>query len=226
MKITNEQFMCQLELKENMANVLVIEKPDQFARIINELREQILGNNFGWILSENGKELPFGSNIELIIDPFSTELNQKRILTKLYSVMEKNVIESELINRWRTLYSEMYNMAISVMDEMPYSLECSEDGSIVDLFKELDVKFDSNPENLLEKLIDYICVINNVYGKQIFIFVNIKSYLTNEELNLLYKKMFYEKIFVLLIENKDSDDIIECESVIVIDKDMCVIQKN
>lgn len=83
-----------------------------------------------------------------------------------------------------------------------------------------------NPENLLEKLIDYICVISEVFGKKVFVLVNIKSYFTKDELKLLYKKMFYEKIYLLLIENHDNNDIIEEERVTIIDKDMCVINKS
>ena len=43
---------------------------------------------------------------------------------------------------------------------------------------------------------------------------------------MLYKKMFYEKIYLLLIENHDNNDIIEEERVTIIDKDMCVINKS
>ena len=109
---------------------------------------------------------------------------------------------------------------------MPYLLQCNQEGNVTDLFKQLDVKFETNPENLLEKLIDYICVISEVFGKKVFVLVNMKSYFTKDELNMLYKKMFYEKIYLLLIENHDNNDIIEEERVTIIDKDMCVINKS
>lgn len=117
-------------------------------------------------------------------------------------------------------------MVSNVMDNMPYILQCNQEGDVTDLFKQLDVKFETNPENLLEKLIDYICVISEVFGKKVFVLVNIKSYFTKDELKLLYKKMFYEKIYLLLIENHDNNDIIEEERVTIIDKDMCVINKS
>lgn len=88
--------------------------------------------------------------LELIIDPFATDLNQKRVLTKLYSVMEKSVAESEMMNEWRILYSSMLSMVSNVMDNMPYLLQCNQEGNVTDLFKQLDVKFETNPENLLE----------------------------------------------------------------------------
>lgn len=174
----------------------------------------------------NGEILPFSKKLELIIDPFATDLNQKRVLTKLYSVMEKSVVESEMLNEWRILYSSMLGMVSNVMDNMPYILQCNQEGNVTDLFKQLDVKFETNHENLLEKLIDYICVISEVFGKKVFVLVNVKSYFTKEELKMLYKKMFYEKIHLLLIENYDNNDIIEEERVTIIDKDMCVIIKS
>lgn len=226
MKIVKEEFECQIEFEENKVNVLILEKPEEFTNVVSEFKEQLSDSDFGWILSDGGEIISFAKNIEMIINPFDTELNQKRILTKLYSTMEKNVVESELQNEWKNLYSSILSMADDIMDSMPYMLQCNQDSNITDLFKLLDVKFETNPENLLERLMDYICVINNVYGKRIFILVNIKAYLTKDELQMLYKKMFYEKIYILLIENHDNDDIIEEERITIIDKDMCVIHKS
>lgn len=226
MKIVKEQFECPIELEEGRVAVLILEKQEKFTDFVSELKEQLSDNDSGWILSDNGEILPFSKKLELIIDPFVTDLNQKRVLTKLYSVMEKSVVESEMLNEWRILYSSMLGMVSNVMDNMPYILQCNQEGDVTDLFKQLDVKFETNPENLLEKLIDYICVISEVFGKKVFVLVNIKSYFTKDELKLLYKKMFYEKIYLLLIENHDSNDIIEEEKVTIIDKDMCVIIKS
>ena len=226
MKIAKEQFECPIEFEENKVSVLVLENPGEFTNIVGEFKEQLSDNDYGWILSDNGEILPFSKNIELIIDPFGTELNQKKILTKLYSVMERDVMQSEFMNKWRMLYSEMLSLVANIMDDMPYMLKCNQDGNITELFKELEVKFESNPENLLERIIDYICVIKDVYGKTVFILINLKSYLTKEELEQLYKKMFYEKINILLIESHDNHDIIEEEKVTIIDNDMCVIYKS
>lgn len=226
MKIVKEQFECPIELEEGRVAVLILEKQEKFTDFVSELKEQLSDNDSGWILSDNGEILPFSKKLELIIAPFATDLNQKRVLTKLYSVMEKRVVESEMLNEWRILYSSMLGMVSNVMDNMPYILQCNQEGDVTDLFKQLDVKFETNPENLLEKLIDYICVISEVFGKKVFVLVNIKSYFTKDELKLLYKKMFYEKIYLLLIENHDNNDIIEEERVTIIDKDMCVINKS
>ena len=196
MKIVKEQFECPIELEEGRVAVLILEKQEKFTDFVSELKEQLSDNDSGWILSDNGEILPFSKKLELIID------------------------------EWRILYSSMLSMVSNVMDNMPYLLQCNQEGNVTDLFKQLDVKFETNPENLLEKLIDYICVISEVFGKKVFVLVNMKSYFTKDELNMLYKKMFYEKIYLLLIENHDNNDIIEEERVTIIDKDMCVINKS
>lgn len=64
--------------------------------------------------------------------------------------MEKSVSESEMMNEWRILYSSMLSMVSNVMDNMPYILQCNQEGNVTDLFKQLDVKFETNHENLLE----------------------------------------------------------------------------
>lgn len=113
MKIVKEQFECPIELEEGKIAVLILEKQEKFTDFVSELKEQLSDNDLGWILSDNGEILPFSKNIELIIDPFATDLNQKRILTKLYSVMGKSVVESEMMNEWRILYSSMLRRDLS-----------------------------------------------------------------------------------------------------------------
>ena len=59
---------------------------------------------------------------------------------------------------------------------------------------------------------------------RILCLVNIKSYLNDSEIQQLYEMAFYNKMYLLLIEDfeKESKD---CEQVYIIDKDLCLIQK-
>ena len=54
-------------------------------------------------------------------------------------------------------------------------------------------------------------------------FVNIKSFLREEEVKELYKEADYRKVHIILIENTMRDKIIN-ENILIIDKDMCIIK--
>ena len=74
-----------------------------------------------------------------------------------------------------------------------------------------------------EKIFNYIKLIADVCRTNIFITVNIKHYLTSEQISELYKLAKYSKIHLILIEFNMCGDKYDCEKVYVIDKDNCII---
>ena len=48
-------------------------------------------------------------------------------------------------------------------------------------------------------------------------------YLSEEELRLLYRSVFYEKLFVLLIEPCQRESALQEEQITIVDKDLCVL---
>ena len=54
-------------------------------------------------------------------------------------------------------------------------------------------------------------------------FVNLKTYLTDDELRELYKEAFYRKMHLLLLENSIESELEE-EIVHIVDRDLCVIK--
>ena len=55
------------------------------------------------------------------------------------------------------------------------------------------------------------------------VFINLKTFLSKEEVEELYKECFYRKINIILFENYDNNCIIENEKRIIIDSDLCEI---
>ena len=51
----------------------------------------------------------------------------------------------------------------------------------------------------------------------------LKAYLSDEELRLFYRSVFYEKLSVLLIESWQRETALPEEQATIVDKDLCVL---
>lgn len=75
---------------------------------------------------------------------------------------------------------------------------------------------------LSEKIIEYMTAVNKFKGERVFFFVNLRSYLTDRQTELLYKDMLLRKFKVICIENNEHTHL-EYSKTLIIDKDMFVI---
>lgn len=223
MKLTCAKYGLEINFCENKAEVLVVENPTCLAEMISCIRAQCEGEEGMFLLSEKDVCLKFEKNVFLIIDPFSLNYNDRKILSKLY-------IQMELYGRDLGFEKEKINaQVISMMDELilksPYdNLTYQLDPGWIELFKAYDLCFEKESESLLENLIEYIKVLSNLTGIKLVCLVNIKSYFTTEEMVEFYKYVFYNKINVLLLETFEREKYFE-EEVFIIDKDLCLIMK-
>lgn len=82
MKLVYPDYTYQMNFIEGKVNVVVIENTSEFRHLIEEILMQIDGNDGRFVLSDNKEILKIPNNIQCIIDPFSLELNNKKILGK------------------------------------------------------------------------------------------------------------------------------------------------
>lgn len=101
-----------------------------------------------------------------------------------------------------------------------YNLEFSWEN----LLKLYQVHFEPLCVSLLEKLVEYIKIASNLLNLKVIGFVNLKLYLTEEQLHYLYEIAFYNKVNLLLIENIENTQLEE-EKLYIVDRDKCIIVK-
>lgn len=223
MKLVHPDFFCPIDFEKNKIPVLILENQIIFRNFLEELKNQLRGEEGSWILSEQGNILKLTQYCSMIIDPFSLDINQKKILMSVYSKLEKEVNTTELIVRWNTILSSLFHLSDELMDAVDYELNYRNTIDIIDFFKFLDIRFCKNTESLIELFIDYCNLTREVIGVKLFILINIKAYLTNTELLYLYEQAFYKDYKLLLIESKESEEKNIYENITIIDKDGCVI---
>lgn len=221
MKVYIPQIDAEIPFLENIAQVLIIEKRELYSDILMSFWKQCNGAEGKIILSEDDKFLQLNKKSIFIINPFELDCNEKKIINSLYKELE-TIISEKFALEFLEQKGSNVSLIEKISEESPYPLEYNMDIGIIDYLKLYNVKLQIDEGTLLEKIIDYIRTYHRICGITLFIFANLKLYLSETELHDLYEFMFYEKVFSLDLEgfyfNKDKK-----EHCIIIDKDLCII---
>ena len=221
MKFIHSGYVICIEFEENWMEVLVIESPQILTEIVIELKNQCMGQEGRFVLSKDNEILSMKKEIEFVLEPFSLDCNNKKILSKIYQTLEKN--EVNYPNEYRAKFNESLMQYLDyICNQSEISLDYSENIDFQDILKMADVKVRTESETLLEQVLEQILLQNQLLGQNLFVFLNLKSFLSAEEIKELYKECFYKKIFLLLIESNVGEKMDE-ERVCLIDKDLCII---
>ncbi len=88
--------------------------------------------------------------------------------------------------------------------------------------KLLEVKYEVLEENFLERLVRYMRIVERLVKKKLFVLVNLRSYLSDQQIDELIKEATYQEVQLLLMETC-ARDCIEGVTRYIIDKDGCEI---
>ena len=223
MKLVYTELEQQLVFQENKVNVLVIEQKELFRRMIQELDKQISGEEGGFVLSDNNKTMKIDKEICLILNPFALDINSRKALTGLYNELGKLGLNEENYLKTCSLKGQIAEYIYDLLNQVDYALKFQDDFNLQSMFKALEVEFEAGEENFLEGLVYFMDVCSKFQKIKILAFVNLKTYLTNDDLQKFYKEAFYRKMHLLLLENSIEQELAE-EVVCIFDDDLCVVK--
>lgn len=210
-----------MQAEENRVNVLVIENRSALVDIVEMLRVQSEGDSGDFVIADETKMYPFHQIARVILEPFSLNINEKKMQTQLYQEMKQEMTES-LFMEWNELQQKMIEYLDMVLLKMPYPVTYTENVDINAFLKMAKVSLEEG-EGFLEKIVQYIRILSVLCGVRIVFFLHLKLFLSKEELSALYQEAAYNKIQLVLIESCMCDKM-ENEDICIIDKDMCMIQ--
>lgn len=204
MKLRINGFENEIIFNDKNINVLEIKEPKCFTHIIDILNQEIneIENNEIFLLDENEEELKIEKEMYLVFDLFNIDYNNKKILNKIYELINKNIKNTQELDIYEMVF-KLRNYLIQEINELPFEFIMKSDISIPEVLKLFDLKIDKlSYTNILERieiLIDLLSVLNI---SQILVIPNLKMYLSDEELVELYKYSLYNNIKLLVIERE------------------------
>ncbi len=222
MRLTYLIFETPVVFEENRVNVVVIENQKAFFEFVMAMADKGNGVESEVVLSKNFEEVKFDRIADVTTDIVSLDCNNKKVVSKLYAKLNEIAFQEENYTSTLDIVSKISEYLLNITQTLPCGVSFDESVELSQLFKSVALRIDTDSKNVLEKLCDYIEVMNEFCGTELFAFANLKSYLDVEGLKEFYKFCNYKKVNLLLIENVLREKL-EIECMKVIDNDLCEI---
>ena len=212
-------FNFKIDFEDKSIFSLIIENKKLYRKIIEDLINNISIDDGNIILSKNNKLIVPEKEIFVFSDYFNFDVN-KFVLNKYYKEL-KNLSENDFFDETLKIKEVLRNY-ITKLVENEYSIKLEEDLDISQILKVFGVKFQRN-EDLLLNLFEWIKILNELLGYEIFFFINLENFLSDDELVEFSKFILYNKYRVVFLENFNRNKLFDDDNLIIIDNDLCEI---
>ena len=219
MKIVHPKINSRIEISDQQINVLVIETPDFLYELLTDIKRQM--NNFegDTVLYVHEEPVSFHKYVELITDPLSIEMNNRTIVKRVLTAMEKCGQDDVYYERTQKLMAEIEAYINDLSLNFDTDIECHEI-SLQQILKAAELTVADEYSRLVDRVYAYMELIREFEGDKLFIFVNLSSYIGREQLQEFANTVIGHSFQVLLIDSHDFERL-EKENRLIVDCDLC-----
>ena len=220
MKLIIKYIDNDIELKENEISAIEIENKRYFYRIVKDLYD-IYDNELSediYLIDDNNKEINISNKIKIFIDYFNFKLDSKKYTNDITKYINK-VLSEETKETLLNQYKKIINLYKKELNNIDLPLVLDTDLGIENITKLIKVSIDTNKE-LINNLFTLIDLENIFQTKNILVFINLKQYLSKEEIEELYKYSIYNRITLLLIDSQSYGTTLTNERKLIIDENL------
>ncbi len=222
--VSHVHIETDLVLSDEAVQILVVENADEFYNIVSELYNQFDGEDGNFVFKLKDEVVSAEKNGIMICNPFHLDYNDKKIISLLYKVLEKESL-GDALPQYNEVVSSMIKYLEEISFNVPFKLSYNEPQP-AEIMKVCGLKIESAYDTLLEKIICFINALIELKKCEFFVFVNLKSVLSDEKLLNLYSHCKNEKVGLLLIESSIIRNLLPEEKAVVITEDLCEILVN
>lgn len=198
-------FENYINFSEKCFNTLEILNKKLFINIIESLYSECEGEEAieRICIFENEKQIDFTKNVIIVSDILRYDLNDRKILNKLYEnlaeVLEYN---EEFKNELLKLQFAINEKIEILLNDFEFETIYKEEYLLQDYLKMVGLKVSfTKPRSFLNRMYLILDITRELLGNKVIIFVNCKNYYQENELIEIVKYVNYNKNKVLFIEN-------------------------
>ena len=220
MKLEIKYLDNDIDIKENEVYALEVENKNYFYRIVRDLYN-ISNNNIVddiYLSDDNNNEINYFNKFKIFIDFFNFNFDSKKITNDIIKYLNKNIsieVKDSILNQYNKII-KLYKKELNNID-IPLMIETETDSDNITKSLKLSIEV---KQNLIENLLLLIDIENILGTKDILIFVNLKQYLTKNELEELYKYSIYNEVSILLIDSQCYGGTLNNEKKLIIDENL------
>ena len=222
MKLVHSELSGELLKDKTIFTEWIIESPELFARYLQELYGQYAKYEGKFVLSQDTKELDISKYVEIITDPLAVDLNGRKIINRLYTELNELSKTEMIYTKTLQLAQHIQEYLLDLESNTNHILQFNSEMDVTGLLKIMDVKIEDYTEKFFERLVCYIKNVIGVLSVKVFVFINLRSYLTDNQMEELIQEITYQEVHALFIENQERT-CLKGGIRYIIDKDGCEI---
>lgn len=224
-KILNKNLNSPIIIKEEHKFYnIIIENPNFLSYLIIEINNLMQNEDSELSFFKDDKEISLLKTGLFIDNIFSLDLNDKKNVNSLYKVLNSDFLNSSLISDFADLNESLTKFLSNLTRNTPVALD-SEPLDLVLLFKAIDLKFKKDDSNILYNILSFIKVILMFKKIEVVFFVNIQSFLSDSDIQLLKKELLLMEIQMINFSGRNINKIEMCEEKnIVITEDLNILE--
>jgi len=224
-RLTHPSITKELTWTENQhVCELVIEAPTFFRQVTQEINFPLEdGTGLNFVDADKGDSLKMSSQVDVIYNPQKLDFNNRRAVATLWKLLVKSSNSEDFYLSTNRLKTKIVKYLGDVVDSENFGFEIVADDFTLDqIAKAVNFHIASDDEDFVEILTDYLEVMVELAKIKIFVFINLRSYMTTSDYERFIKNIINHQFDVLLIENQNrtSPDVVQK---IIIDQDLCEI---
>ena len=209
------------DFNNNKNIILVIKNKKYIYLLVNSLLNEDIENKYLLIIDDNNKQQNNDDFIEFIPSIFLLNFNSKKNLT-IINKQIKNQYKTRIKETIEIIYTYLLDLQKNICIDFDIELISNIDLIEDDILKLINFEIKDKYDSILDKIINYMKIINQLRKIKIFIFLNLSIYLNKEEIKLLLKESKYYDFKIILIEN--NEEIIDLfDTKRILDDDLCLI---
>lgn len=167
---------------------------------------------------KDNNEVKLSNKIRMFTEYFNFDFDSKKYSADITKYVLSNIEQYDSENILK-VYSKLCKLINKELYKLELSISISSDEGIENIIKMFKLRINQK-EDLLDNLlliIDLEVVLNS---NKILCFMNLKQYLTKEELLEFYKYAVYNSVKIIMIESTKYDYLKDYENIIVIDQNL------
>ena len=221
MKLWLEGLQQPLVMDGESVTTLVIENPSLMYTVLADIHAQCQGEAGTSVLSSNDKKVDINHSLDLLTDFVTFDGNRKSLLTKILHGLEKTANDETYYQRTHRLMAELENYLNDLSMEL--DVEMAYDKlSLNNLLKSVGMRMIFDYNKLVERLFAYMDLVRRFEGEKLFLLVNLRGFVSLEDMSLFMQTVVAHGLRVLLVDNQ-AYPLLPLEKRRIIDSDLCEI---
>lgn len=200
---------------------LIVENPKFFREIIKDLT--ISEEEKEISITADGKPLNFDKDVDVIFNPTKLDFNSKRAMTTLLKLLVRTSISEDFYLTTNKLKTKIVKYFSAIVDAGDFEFEVSADDFTMDsVAKAISIHIVGDEDDFVELLTDYVSMMAELANIKLFVFVNLRSFISNTDLERFRHNLNNHQIDILMLENTSREPLQDTPRLIV-DSDACEI---